>query len=98
METLELEQDFELGNTETNFTAHYNDYIITGQVECDVILEHEAEEEVGIMSDQYQLEGINFWYLEVKNHNEEIINLNNEELQSCKNEIENELNNLVEQF
>ena len=50
------------------------------------------------MSDYYQLDRVTFWYLEVVNNDEETITLNKQELQSCKNDIENQLDTLVQEF
>ncbi len=98
METLELESELTINNTEVEFTAHFQNYIITGQVECEISIDQEKEEEVGIMSNSYQLDKVSFWYLDVINFDEEIINLNNAELIKCKQEIENQLDTLVQIF
>ena len=98
MKTLELESELTISNTQSEFTAHYKNYVITGEVECEISIDQETEEEVGIMSDYYQLDRVTFWYLEVVNNDEETITLNKQELQSCKNDIENQLDTLVQEF
>ena len=98
MKTLELESELTISNTQSEFTAHYKNYVITGEIECEISIDQETEEEVGIMSDYYQLDRVSFLYLELVNNDEEKITLNKQELQSCKNDIENQLDTLVQEF
>ena len=51
-----------LDNTTVEFRAEYEDYYITGEAECDIVLEREEEPELGIQN-SYYLDDISYWYL-----------------------------------
>ena len=88
---------FEIGSTEVEFMADYEGYQITGTINCRTVKE-DKEEDVGIMDDSYIFNGATFWGVEVQNELSEKITLNEEELNACKNDIENYFNGLIQQF
>ncbi len=95
---VQLSGEFDLISYECGFVCVYDGYVLTGMVDCDVEMDEEKDESVGIMKDSYCLNGVTYWYLEVKNNNEEKISLSEELMNKAKHEIENHFDKLVQNF
>jgi len=80
------------------FEAIFNDYSFRGTVDVEIEICERAEPEVGIMRDSYQCNGIEYWRYDIINDACEVISLNKDEKNSCRNEIENYFDNLVQNF
>lgn len=95
---LELAEAIVSTSTEIEFTASFENFTLEGMVDLDVKIEEAIDEEVGIMSNSYYLKGLMFWYLKAKDEAGNEISLSSEDLQTCKNEIENNIENKAKEI
>ncbi len=98
MELLEFEMDFEVvaGDNQSDFTAVFEHFFITGHVDFKAAIWEEKDEDVGITQNTYYLKGLTFFWLQVFDNEEEEISLNPRDLAKCKQEIENKLDTKIE--
>ncbi len=94
---LELEEEIVATSTEIEFTADFVLYTLEGSVDMNIKIWEEEQEELNIFA-RYYLKGLTFWYLKVKDIAGDEISLNRDELQECKNDIENEIDKLIQQI
>lgn len=89
---------FDKDNTEVNFEAHYDDYIVSGRLDCETEITEHKEESVGVMSDSYALLSCSFWGLRTVLEDGSKVNLNEKEMNSVKHEVENFFDKLIQEF
>ena len=98
---------FNLNCTEAEFEAHYNNYIVTGVIDCEVSIDEAKEPEVGIMRNSYRLDSFTLSYILIERTFDKVelnefcgdkITLNEKEMDILNNDIESHFNKLVQDF
>lgn len=94
---IEIEQlgSFNKDNLECEFIAHYKDYNIKGQIDCEI--ESFPEDQSVGLKEAWSLFTCNYWHIEIYNDSGKI-GLFAEEKQSALNDVENYFDELVQSF
>ncbi len=95
---IELTGEFNEVENECGFQAIFNDFIIQGTIEADFEVDEFKDEDLGIMSDSYQLNGVEFFNMGITDKEEEVYYPNEVLIIQAKQEIENHFDSLVQNF
>jgi hypothetical protein len=100
MELLEIELsgEFNKYENECGFQAIFNEFVIQATIEVDFEIDEPKDEEVGIMSDNYQLNKVQFFNMGITDREEEVTYPGDTLLKAAKQEIENHFDKLVQNF
>ena len=95
---IELSGEFNKGENEVGFQAIFSQFIIQATIEVDFEIDEFKDEDLGIMSDSYQLNGVEFFNMGILDREEEVLGLSKALLKEAKQSIENHFDKLVQNF
>lgn len=82
---------------EVEFIADYENYQISGTIECDIELDEKEDYLLGI-NDSYLLNGVTFWHVKIINDMSEEISLSEELTKQWKQDVENYFDTLTQEL
>tara|TARA_R110000751_G_scaffold206469_2_gene310503 strand:- start:3495 stop:3797 length:303 start_codon:yes stop_codon:yes gene_type:complete len=82
---------------EVEFIADYENYQISGTIECDIELDEMEDYLLGIR-DSYQLDGVTFWDIKIIDEMSVEISLSKELEKEWKQDVENYFDNLTQEL